>query len=311
MIKIAVIGAGRHSCLHHGPACRALKERMDLAAVCDRNIDAAKAFSMNFGFRSVYADYMEMIKKEKPDAVIAVTPEAVTRKIVGDIIPSGIPILMEKPIGNNLKEAEELCGIAEKSSSRIMVSFNRRFSPMIRPALEWLGKNTGNSAPQMFRASIQRHDRHDLNFLSATAIHPLDILVSVMGMPARTNIVQSSSKPGTEPVTKVDMQFANGSLAELMIAPDCGILSEAYEVIGGKYCARIDYFNSMEIWHDGKIVSQIRIDPLAPVEINEGAVAEMEYFLECVEGKAPFSPGVIDGLNMAILGEKIQNTNSR
>jgi len=307
LLNIVIIGAGRHSTVHHGPACRHFRKRLKLAAVCDRNIAAAQKYAGAFGFKSVYTDYLEMIRKEKPDAVIAVTPEIATRKIIGDIIPFGIPILIEKPIGNNLKEASELCRLAAKHQSRVMVSFNRRFSPMIRPALEWLEGNTGKSAPQMFRASIQRHDRHDMNFLSATAIHPLDIIVSVMGMPSRTNILKSRSTSPGEPVTKVNMEFPDGSFAELMIAPDCGVVGENYEIIGDKYCVRVDYFNSLEIWRSGKLELQSKLNQSSPLELREGAIAEMEYFINCLQGKAPFSPRIQDGLNMAILGEKIQN----
>ncbi len=281
-------------------------DRLNLAAVCDINSDAASKYARAFGFKSIYTDYMEMIQKERPDAILAVTPESLTRKIVGEIMPCGIPILMEKPLGNNLSEAHDLVGLAEKHSSRIMLSFNRRFSPMIHPALEWLNEHAKDSPPQMLRASIFRHARHDANFLFATAIHPLDILVSLAGMPYETDIIKTSSRPTGEAVTQLDMRFSNGSLAELVIAPDCGLLSETYEVIGDKYCVRIEYFSSLEIWRNGNLEKQFRLDQTLPTEEKEGALAEMEYFIDCIENSKPFVPGIQDGLNMAILGEKIQ-----
>ncbi len=307
MLKLAIIGAGRHSRLHHGPACRRFKDRIDLAAVCDMNIGAARKFAEDFGFGASYSDYKEMISREKPDAVIAVTPEAATFKIVSDILPFKIPVLMEKPIGNSLFEAQELTALARINSSKIMVSFNRRFSPLISAATGWLRKDAKDSPPQIFRASILRHERHDANFLSATAIHPLDILVSVMGMPEKIDIIKSFSKAGGEPVTKVDMQFENGSLGELIIASDCGTLRENYEIIGNKYCISLEYFSGLKIMREGKLELEVNLDQSSPTEEKEGAIAEMGHFLDCIEGKAPFSPGIQDGLNMAILGEKIQN----
>lgn len=305
MLKIAVIGAGRHSALHHGPVCRHFKDRIELAAVCDVNIDAARKYARNFKFKSTFTSYSEMIREVKPDAIIAVTPEKMTRKIVGDLIPYGIPVLMEKPIGNNLKDATELCDLATRSSAQIMVSFNRRFAPMISPALKWLEENTEKAAPQMFMASILRHDRHEANFLSATAIHPLDVMISVMGMPSQINIKKSAGEIGREPVTMVNMAFPGGAIAGLMVAPDCGRVEEKYEIIGEGYCLKIDYFKSLEIWRSGKQELELKLDLSSPLEEREGAIAEMAYFLDCVAGKNPFSPGIHDGLNMAILGDKI------
>ena len=45
MIKLAIIGAGRHSSLHHGPAIAALKHRLRRAVVVDRNAVAGEKYA--------------------------------------------------------------------------------------------------------------------------------------------------------------------------------------------------------------------------------------------------------------------------
>jgi len=306
MIKIVAIGAGRHSALHHGPACQALKSRLELAAVCDKNEEAAKSYCAQFGFKRSYSNYLEMIEKEKPDAIFAVTPVSITRDVVLEIIGLGVPLLMEKPVGANEKEAAEILAAAKKASAKVMVSLNRRFAPAVKGALDWLKENVPGKPPKLFRASILRHDRHDFDFITATAIHPLDIMLSAMGMPEKVSVSSSSKGLAGEDATLATLEFPNGSLGELAIYTDCGILSESYEILGDRYCVRAELFKGMEAHLEGKLAFSESLDPNAPLEVQEGAVSEMEAFIDAVEGKREFSPSIQDGLNFAKAAAKIE-----
>ncbi len=305
MLKIAVIGAGKHSVLHHGPGCLALKDRLELAAVCDVNKDAAEAYRERFSFKRSYTDYKEMVAKERPDAIVAVTPVSKTKEMVIELLKAGVPILMEKPVGANAQEAKDILEAARKASGKVMVSLNRRFAPMVAGAVGWLKANAGGRPPKLFRAAILRHDRHDPDFITATAVHPLDIMLSVMGMPEEIEVSSSPKSLPGEDATLAKMKFPDGSLGELLIATDCGILSETYEIIGSRYCVRADLFGGLEIHDGGKLALRQSVGKDVPLEESEGALAEMAHFVDAVEGKAQFQPAIQDGLNFAIVAGKI------
>ncbi len=296
MIKLAVIGAGSHSALHHGPACQALQSRAHLTAVCDLNQTAAENYRARFGFARAYTDYKQMIAAESPDALIAVTPTARTKAICLDLLSFGLPLLIEKPVGVDAREAGEVLAAATKSAARVMVSLNRRFAPMIAEGLAWLKTNTAGRPPRFMRAAMLRHDRHDPDFLTATAIHALDIILAVMGQPRRVEAVGTFGRTSGW----ARLEFAEGAGAEFLIAPNCGCLSETYDIIGDDYCVQADYFRELRIHDRGKPVLQRSLDLQAPVEKREGAVAELAHFLDAVEGRAEFSPSLSDSLQFAL-----------
>ena len=73
MFKICSIGCGGMAKSGHGPAfAKYKKDYKDvcLAACCDINEEAAKAFKENFGFEAYYTDYQKMLEEVKPDVVL-------------------------------------------------------------------------------------------------------------------------------------------------------------------------------------------------------------------------------------------------
>lgn len=67
-IRAGFIGCGSHSIrniyptFHYAP--------VDLQAVCDLDINKAKAFAKKFGAKNAYSDYHQMLKEEDLDAVL-------------------------------------------------------------------------------------------------------------------------------------------------------------------------------------------------------------------------------------------------
>ena len=126
MLRIAVLGAGSHSSSTHGPALRLCKQKhpdkVELAAVCDLRRDAAEAYAEKFGFEKVYENLDAMLATERLDGLIAVTPIAATAEIVARLLPSKLPLLIEKPPGANSAENRRLMEIAEEHRAPHMVS---------------------------------------------------------------------------------------------------------------------------------------------------------------------------------------------
>ncbi|MGB2821842.1 MAG: Gfo/Idh/MocA family oxidoreductase, partial [Phycisphaerae bacterium] len=187
MIRIAVIGAGAHSSRYHGPALRHVAEEspgaVELAAVCDLDVAKADHYAREFGFGAVYDEYDAMLEGESPDGLVVITPVAMTREVVADLLPRGIPLLFEKPPGVNSEEARELLAAAEGHDAPHMISFNRRFSPAVMKARQWLAANAADRPPELAIARMFRVDRRDEDFVTSTAIHAADTILAFMGRP--------------------------------------------------------------------------------------------------------------------------------
>ncbi|NJL32515.1 MAG: Gfo/Idh/MocA family oxidoreductase [Phycisphaerales bacterium] len=133
MLKLVVLGAGNHSRQYHLPAlARYVNDHpgeVELAALCDLDESLAATMAAQFGFKQIYTNLDEMLRVEKPDGCIAITPISVMAEICARVVHAKIPLLMEKPPGATANEARAIVDLVQKADARVMVSVNRRFDP--------------------------------------------------------------------------------------------------------------------------------------------------------------------------------------
>ena len=136
MFRFAVMGAGgiaRRFCktVNAMPDCT-------LCAVSSKSAQRAQALAKEADVPHFYADYEEMLQKEKPDAVyIAVTPHDHFRLSML-CLQYRTPVLCEKAMFRNSEEAKTVFDLSEKSGVFTMEALWSRFLPSIQTAKAWL-----------------------------------------------------------------------------------------------------------------------------------------------------------------------------
>lgn len=125
-IKTAVIGAGNMGKNH----ARVYSEISNLVAIADVNPDIGKPIAQKYNV-PYYQDYLEMIDKEKPNAVSAVVPTKFHHQVTINCLNKGIPTLCEKPIASSVVEADEMIKTAKKNQIFLMVGHVERFNPAV------------------------------------------------------------------------------------------------------------------------------------------------------------------------------------
>jgi D-apiose dehydrogenase len=127
--RIAVVGAGYFAQFH-------LQGWADLGltpvAICDVDLERAKALGQRFDVPSVYADLTEMLKREDLQLIDIVLPPQAQRPVVTEVIEAGLPAICQKPFGQDLREAEQLCALASAHGTALVVHENFRFTPWFR-----------------------------------------------------------------------------------------------------------------------------------------------------------------------------------
>lgn len=133
--RIAIIGAGSHAKDQHYPALRYTDE-IDLCAACD--LDEAKLDHVRteYSIPAVYTDYRRMIEQEAPDGVVVVMRPMDMTDVVLGCLDMGVHLMIEKPPGCTLADAERIAERAAARGCRVMVSLNRRFMPLVRKLRE-------------------------------------------------------------------------------------------------------------------------------------------------------------------------------
>lgn len=129
-LKGAIVGAGYFSRFHLEAWTRIAD--VNLAAVCDIDIDSAQAAAEKFGVPAVYSEFRTLLDAEQPDFVDIVTRPEAHRALAGEAASRGIAIICQKPLTPTLSEARALVEEAEAAGAPLMVHDNFRFQPWYR-----------------------------------------------------------------------------------------------------------------------------------------------------------------------------------
>jgi virulence factor len=301
MIRIAVLGAGNHSSGNHGPALRTFVEQnpgvVELAAVCDLDEQKARTYAAKFGFAATYTDWAKMLEAEELHGIVAVTPIVLTEQIAGALLPQGIPLEIEKPPGEDSHSTRRLIAVAEQSGTPHMVSLNRRFSPALTKARQWLADRAADRPPRVAIARMLRHNRREDSFVSGTAIHLIDAVISLLGTPTHVSATNLPTRTPEAFLTQACVAFADGAQAHFIVSPVVGTLAETYEIHGEDYAIEIDDGNcTVKIWDSGSEVLSWAAPAEAPHEFTNGTLAETEAFISAVQAGEGFGPDLREAL---------------
>jgi len=130
-LKIALIGVSHW----HVPLYVNGLGGMNVVAVSDDRADIAQDYAQRIGCRC-YTDYRKLVEEEKPDFAFAFAPHWQMKELSLYLIEKNIPFSMEKPMGLNLKEVEEIAAAAEKSNAFIAIPFVWRYSDTVKQLKE-------------------------------------------------------------------------------------------------------------------------------------------------------------------------------
>lgn len=127
-IKVAVVGCGNIA-NYHLNGYKALEDKVEIYAFCDRNIDRAKEKAQKFGVPEsrVFTDVHELVKLKEIDAVSVCTWNNAHAECTIAALNAGKHVICEKPMAMNAKEAQEMLDAAKKNNKLLMIGFVRRF----------------------------------------------------------------------------------------------------------------------------------------------------------------------------------------
>ena len=127
--KAAIIGGGHIADQNHIPALKNLSDRVEVVAVCSRDIVNARALADKHSISEAYDNPSAMFESNsKPDIVINCTPNYLHHRFTMQALENGCHVLCEKPPGINAKEAREMADLAREKGLVLAYNFQRRYS---------------------------------------------------------------------------------------------------------------------------------------------------------------------------------------
>lgn len=176
--NIALIGCGRWGKNHR----KLLESRDDIkfSYICDTAMEEDRNSSP-----IIINNYHEALEDKLVDAVIIATQISKHYEIAKDSLNAGKHVLVEKPITDNSKDAEDLIKIAKENNKQLMVGHVFMYNPAIQYLKqkidegdlgEILYMNARRLSPGMLRERIRHYD-----VLWELGIHDLSMFLYLSG----------------------------------------------------------------------------------------------------------------------------------
>ena len=319
-LRLALVGAGligrRHAAhiqADHGQV---------LSAVVD---PAAEAQAWAEGHGAAWHPTLEdMLSGPPPDGAILATPNALHVPQALALVAAGIPVLVEKPIGDSVEAAERLVAAAAAKGVPLLVGHHRRHNPIIAAAKQaiddgHLGSLTAIHAtcwlakpPSYFDTPWRREPGAGPVLINL--IHDIDLLRHLCGDITDVQAMASNAVRGhpVEETATALLRFANGALGTLTVSdtvaapwsweftsgenPAYTRTAESCYLIGGTEASLS--LPDLRLWrHDGtpdwwrplhaESLTAAEADPLA---------RQLRHFAEVIQGRATPLVSGQDGL---------------
>ena len=256
---------------------------VELIAACDPFAESRQTTIQEFGIEEEYETVGDMLTRSKLDAVVVAPLANLNYELALPCIEHGLHVLMEKPPGLTSDETRHLQETADRTGSRVLVGWNRRFHPVIEqartrilergPIIQLVGEFHKNVRQQV-RLADTMMDR----LLLETPIHAIDTIRYLAGSDVKT--VHSIVRRATSEYRDVHaalVEFENGIVAQLTHNYTAGARLERYEIHGHDISAYMEGVSGGQTVADGEVTEIVK-GPTA------GAEEQNRYFIDCVRG---------------------------
>jgi len=284
-LKAVVIGLGRMG-RRHVEACIKSNE-IKLACVVDKNQSLEKEVSKKTD--SLKSKELNGILDEIDMAIIA-TPNKYHISTASPFIKKGIPCLIEKPITENEKEAEELIALSESYNTVLRIGHIERCNPVTETLIDEIKKER-----KIKKIIARRHNtpsayNYECDVIMDLMIHDIDLLnfSKILNIKVLNNIMNETKK-----------NIDNSAVIEFTQDNNLFVRLEASRISDNKIRDIYIETNTAELYADllsytvekkeGNKKTNLPVKKIDPIQY------QLTQFIAAVKGKKDFLASAKDG----------------
>jgi predicted dehydrogenase len=219
MTRVAIIGAGAIA-REHARAFQA-QPGVELVSIQSRTASKAEAVAAEFSIRHVARSIPELYEVGLPDLVVIAVTIPATRQTCLACLEHEAALLVEKPLGLNLAECEEIVTRAAALDRKGYVAFNRRHYA----STQWVQDGLkGLNGPRFIRiedqedtdaAALDGHAQEVVeNWMYANSIHMIDLARQFgRGEIVSVSPLQPYKGPDETLAVVAEIEFESGDIA--------------------------------------------------------------------------------------------------
>jgi predicted dehydrogenase len=202
--RVAVIGRTGKGDYGHGLDTVWLDvPNVEIVAVADEDEKGRSAAATRLKTRYAYADYRDMLSKERPH-VVSIAPRwpDCHRDMAVACAQAGASILLEKPLCRTLAEADDIITACERCHVKLAVAHQTRYSPRLRRVRELIAAGRIGDVVEL-RGRGKEDRRGGGQDLMVLGTHIFDLMRALVG-DASWCFAQVSQRG--RPITKADIR---------------------------------------------------------------------------------------------------------
>jgi len=288
-IGVGFIGAGLFANTTLLPIIRKISG-VRLVGVATATGASGRHVADKFGFEYCTSDYHEILNDERIHCVMIATRHDLHANQVIQALQSGKDVFVEKPLALDLEGLEGVVRAFRSGQGRLMVGFNRRFSPFSVRAKEWFGTpttpvviNCRVNAGFVPKDSWVQDPEQGGGRIVGEACHFIDLVQYLAGSLPDTVYAQAiSGNLGayqSEDNVAITLKMTDGSVASVtyVASGDKAYPRERVEMFGGNSVCVIDNFKSLAFTSGGRRRKMSRLN------VDRGHEAELATFFDALK----------------------------
>ncbi len=240
-IKIAVVGIGLMGSQHLKALSVSKKAKLHSIVDVNKNsIIHAKKFKVPF-----YRSSTELLSNNKPDAVIVATPNQFHEKHTISFLNAKIPVLLEKPISDNISKAKKIIQSSKKNKTHLLIGYHRRHNSIVTKVKKQIDSgNLGKIVAANVMCWLYKNkDWYKEKWrtkkgggpLGINLVHDIDLICYLLGPITHVQATTSNKirKYKVEDTAIVNFTFRSGTLCTLSVS-DTIVAPYSYELTAGE-----------------------------------------------------------------------------
>lgn len=204
----------------------------------------AKKLSKKFKV-PLYCDVVELLKSKNLDAVIISTPNQLHEAHTVSFLKKKIPVLLEKPISDNIISAKKIVNSAKKNKTPLLIGYHRRHNSIVSKVKNIINSGKlGNIVSVNIMCWLYKHKKYYKEKwrvkkgggpLGINLVHDIDMICYLLGPIQYVQAITTNKnrKFKVEDTATISLVFKSGTLCTLNIS-DTIVAPWSYELTAGE-----------------------------------------------------------------------------
>lgn len=283
---------------------------VELNSVAASDMGRAEAFKEKFGAKKAYDKYINLIKDDEVDVIYIAQTHNFHFDMVKLCLNNNKPVICEKPLVTNKKDAEELVKLSREKNLLLMEAMWSRCIPTTQKVKQWVKEGKIGDVKLInasFAFNFPFDPEHRLynpklagGSLYDVGVYPIEFTTGILEeKPFVINSVGTISKSGVDDFVVMNMKFNSGALASL----SCGFTADTnrdahiygsdghivvYDFLGPRRCELYDRQNNLvevfeENFEDGFIYQINHFVELYKNNKIESDIIPLQDTIDCAE----------------------------